>query len=220
MDFEQRLRNTMLRSPDQVLAEKDRLEEVRRDVGEVLRAVMRVFASATRHIPGAKVLRPGTDPAEPAFFVTGLQIPRQRGKRAHAARVFVVACPMPASFRPGESTRFQLVRVVGLGDVACQMSVRRFVIAWTRLQMGGSVIYEGGLEPAAIRKATESDLLQLLKELPQVLQTYQYRDVPVDSLLWPIDLEFRPPLCKRCLIPVGCGPVCLDCRRIRWAPPL
>ena len=86
MDFEQRLRNTMLRSPDQVLAEKDRLEEVRRDVGEVLRAVMRVFASATRHIPGAKVPRPGTDPAEPAFFVTGLQIPRQRAN-GHMLRV-------------------------------------------------------------------------------------------------------------------------------------
>lgn len=220
MDFEQRLRKTMLRSPNQLLTEKDRLDEVRRDVGEVLRAVMRVFASATRHIPEAKVLRPGTDPAEPAFFVTGLHIPGQRNKRMHAARVFVVACPLPASFRPGAKTGFQLVRVVGLGDVACQMSIRRFVIAWTRLQMGGGVIYEGVLDPEAIRKATETDLLQILKELPQVLQTYHYRDVPVDSLLWPIDLEFRPPLCKRCLIPIGCGPVCSDCRRIRWAPPL
>lgn len=220
MDFEQRLRKTMLGSPEPRTKEKDRLDEVRRDVVQVLREVMRVYASASLHIPGAKVLRPGNDPAEPSFFSTGLQIPRQRDKRAHAARLFVIACPLPRSFRPGETTRFQLVRVVGLGDVACQMSVRRFVIAWTRLQMGGSAIYEGELDAGLIRKATESDLLKILAELPRVVETYRYRDVPVDSLLWPIDLEFRPPLCTRCLIPVGCGPVCSDCRRIRWAPPL
>ena len=100
------------------------------------------------------------------------------------------------------------------------MSVRRFVIAWTWLQMGGSVIYEGGLEPAAIRKATESDLLQLLKGTAS-----STADVPISRCAGrQLAVAHRPGISasafKRCLIPVGCGPVCLDCRRIRWAPPL
>lgn len=220
MDFEQRLRHTLSGPSSPAERVKDRLEEVRGDVGQALRAVMRVYASATRYITGAKVLRPGNEPAEPAFFVTGLQAPRQQDYWYHAARLFVVACPVATSFAVGETTRLRIVRVVGIGDHAYQMSVRRFMIAWNGLRMGGSVIYEGDIQPETMAEAVEADLVDILKELPKVMETYRYRDVAVDSLLWPIDLEFQPPLCRHCLMPEGCGPVCIACRRVRWAPPL
>src|SRR5690625_1576302 len=126
MDFEQRLRHTLSGPSSPAEHAKDRLEEVRGDVEHALRAVMRVYASATRYITGTKVLRPGNEPAEPAFFVTGLQIPQQRQQGdgwQHAARLFVVACPVATSFAVGETTRLRIVRVVGIGDHAYQMSV-------------------------------------------------------------------------------------------------
>lgn len=213
MDFRRRVEDLLQQRP---VGPEHRLDEVRADVRDALGRVTRVLHEFARYLHEPRILPSGSDPAEGAYYVSSVRIPRQEQLSwLYPIQLFYVLFPLQSSFVLGNSTVGQLVRVAAIGRGALDLSARRFFSAWHSVGLGGVVVYEGEVQSDSLQQSVEADIVRFLESMQEMMDAYRFRNAPERVLLWPIDLGYRPLICSVCLVPSGCGPLCAHCRSWR-----